>query len=83
MVAYILRFNISQELKSRRVSIAKWYRNNEIHRFDQPIGKQYTFGHGPEFASELEKKDRQNAHLKMENDILKKYLEIKKELEKE
>jgi len=59
----------------------RWYRNNEIHRFDQPIGKQYSFGHGPEFASELEKKDRQNAHLKMENDILKKYLEIKKELE--
>ncbi|WNF37386.1 IS3 family transposase [Bacillaceae bacterium IKA-2] len=50
----------------------KWYRNNEIYRFDQPIGKQYTFGHGPEFASELEKKDRQNAHLKMENEILKK-----------
>lgn len=61
----------------------KWYRNNEIYRFDQPIGKQYSFGHGPEFVSELEKKERQNTHLKMENDILKKYLEIKKELEKE
>ena len=59
----------------------KWHRNNELYRFDQPIGKQYTFGHGPEFTSELEKKDRQNAHLRMENDILKKYLEIKKELE--
>lgn len=59
------------------------YRNNEMHSFDQPIGKQYTYGHRPKFASEMEKKDRQNAHLKMENDILKKYLEIKKELERE
>jgi transposase-like protein len=30
----------------------KWYRDSEIYRFDQPIGKQYTFGHGPEFASD-------------------------------
>lgn len=61
----------------------RWYRSNEIHRFDQPIGKQYSFGHGPEFASESEKKDRQNSHLKMENEILKKYLKMIKELKKE
>ena len=67
--------------KSQIETCMRWYRSNEIHRFDQPIGKHYTCGHGPEFASDLEKKDRQNAHLKMENDILKKYLEIKKELE--
>ncbi|MGE6367646.1 hypothetical protein ACQKDB_00720 [Planococcus kocurii] len=50
----------------------KWYRNNEIHRFDQPIGKQYNYGYGLEFASELEKKGRKNAHLNIENDMLKK-----------
>lgn len=60
----------------------RWYREDEIHRFDQPIGKQYSYGHGPEFGSEDEKKDKQNAHLKMENEILKKYLEIKEELKK-
>ncbi len=49
---------------------------------NRPAGKQYSFGHGPEFASEDEKKDRQNAHLKMENEILKKYLELKEELKK-
>ena len=47
----------------------KWYRENEIHRFDQPIGKQYSYGHGPEFTSDDEKKDNQISHLKMENEI--------------
>lgn len=28
-----------------------WYRNNELHRFDQPVGKQYTYGKGPDNAS--------------------------------
>lgn len=69
--------------KSQIETWMRWYRSNEIHRFDQPIGKQYSFGHGPEFASESEKKDRQNSHLKMENEILKKYLEMIKELKKE
>lgn len=22
----------------------KWYRNGEIHRFQKPVGKQYTYG---------------------------------------
>lgn len=61
----------------------KWYRENEIHRFDQPIGKQYSYGHGPDFKSETEKKDTQMAHLKMENEILKKYVEMIKELKRE
>lgn len=61
----------------------KWYRENEIYRFDQPIGKQYSYGHGPEFTSDAEKKDHQISHLKMENEILKKYMEMVKELKKE
>ncbi len=60
----------------------KWYRENQIHRFDQPIGKQYSYGHGPDIKSDEEKKERQMAHLKQENEILKKYLEIEKELRK-
>ncbi|SDD71584.1 Transposase and inactivated derivatives [Terribacillus halophilus] len=60
----------------------KWYRENQLHRFDQPIGKQYSFGHGPEYASKEEKANRQIEHLKMENEILKKYLEIKEELKR-
>lgn len=60
----------------------RWYRSNELYRFDQPIGKQYTYGHGPDSASEDDKKERQMSHLKMENEILKKYMEIESELKK-
>ncbi len=60
----------------------KWYRENQIHRFDQPIGKQYSYGHGPNSQSAEERKERQMMHLKQENEILKKYLEIEKELKK-
>lgn len=60
----------------------KWYRENQVHRFNQPIGKQYTYGKGPDTQSDDEKKERQITHLKQENEILKKYLELEKELKK-
>lgn len=66
--------------KSQISTWMRWYRNNEIYRFDQPIGKQYSYGHGPEDQSENEKQNRKMMHLEMENDILKKYMEIEKEL---
>lgn len=25
----------------------KWYRENQIHHSDQPIGKQHSYSHGP------------------------------------
>lgn len=58
----------------------RWYKNNELYRFDQPVGKQYSYGQGPEGKSEQEMKDRKMMHLEMENEILKKFLAIKKEL---
>lgn len=61
----------------------RWYKENQIHRFDQPIGKQYSYGHGPDWKSEDEKKNSQIEHLKMENEILKKYLELREELKKQ
>ena len=66
--------------KSQFNTWMRWYRNNELYRFDQPIGKQYTYGHGPETMSEDEKKSRQIEHLKMENEILKKYKELERRL---
>jgi len=68
--------------KSQVETWMRWYRSNEIYRFDQPIGKQYTFGHGPEINSEDDKRERQLSHLKMENEILKKYMEIERGLKK-
>ena len=68
--------------KSQISTWVRWYKQGELYRFDQPIGKQYTYGHGPKERSEDERKDRQIEHLKMENDILKKYMAIEKELKK-
>jgi transposase len=60
----------------------RWFRENEVHRFNQPIGKQYSYGHGPDSLNDEEKKERQISHLRQENEILKKYLELEKELKK-
>ncbi|UGB29282.1 IS3 family transposase [Metabacillus sp. B2-18] len=61
----------------------KWYRENQVHRFNQPIGKQYTYGKGPDTQSDDEKKERQITHLKQENEILKKVFGTRKGVEKE
>lgn len=53
----------------------RWYRNGETHRFEQPVGKQYTYGKGPEYASELDKLKHENRFLKQQLDVLKKYKE--------
>ncbi len=56
----------------------RWYRQGEEHRLAQPIGKQYSFGKGPEEQSEIELLKRQVKHLEIKNDILKKYQEIER-----
>ncbi|CRH21127.1 transposase (fragment) [Carnobacterium maltaromaticum] len=43
--------------------------------FLQPLGKQYTFGKGPEYESEVEQ-------LRIENRFLNQQIEIKKKYEK-
>lgn len=68
--------------KSQVETWMRWYRSNELYRLDQPIGKQYTYGHGPDSASEDDKREWQISHLKMENEILKKYMETERELRK-
>ena len=44
----------------------RWYRNDELHRFHQPVGKQYTYGKGMEPLSEVEQ-------LRLQAELLKKY----------
>ncbi|MBC2363906.1 helix-turn-helix domain-containing protein [Listeria welshimeri] len=51
----------------------RWYRNGEEHRLVQPIGKQYTFGKGPERLSEKDQLIQENKYLKMQVALLKKY----------
>jgi len=64
MVKYDIKY------KSQVETWVRWYKKGEIYRFDQLIGKQYSFGHGPEFGSEDERTSNQVNHLKMENEIL-------------
>lgn len=56
----------------------KWYREGELHRLEQPVGKQYSFGKGPEYTSELEKVRAENRFLKQQLDVLKKYRELER-----
>lgn len=56
----------------------KWYRNDELHRLEQPVGKQYTFGKGPEYESETAKLHAKNRYLKQQIDVLKKYAELER-----
>ena len=44
----------------------RWYRNDELHRFHQPVGKQYTYGKGMAQLSEVEQ-------LRLQVELLKKY----------
>ncbi|MBE0344046.1 hypothetical protein E4V51_29265 [Paenibacillus sp. 28ISP30-2] len=53
----------------------RWYRKGEWNRLEQPVGKQYSYGKGPEYTSELEKVKAENRFLKQQLDLLKKYRE--------
>lgn len=56
----------------------RWFRAGEEHRFSQPLGKQYSYGKGPEFKTELEKLRVTNKQLEIQLEILKKYKEIER-----
>ena len=56
----------------------RWYKNGEMHRFDQPVGKQYTYGKGPENLSEMELLKNENLFLKQQLEVLKKYAELER-----
>ena len=44
----------------------QWYQNDELYRFHQPVGKQYTYGKGMKQLSEVEQwiADRKSAMFK-------------------
>lgn len=51
----------------------RWYRSGQWNWLEQPVGKQYSYGKGPEYTSELEKVQAENRFLKQRLDLLKKY----------
>ncbi|HZG81542.1 MAG TPA: IS3 family transposase [Brevibacillus sp.] len=61
----------------------RWHRNGETHRFEQPVGKQYTYGKGPEVTSEVERLKQENRFLKQQLDGLKKVQGVGKEVSPE
>jgi transposase len=75
---------IMQELniknKTRIMTWVRWHKDRELQRFDQPVGKQYTYGKGPDYSTELEKLQAENRFLRQQNEVLKKYRELERKL---
>ena len=75
--------SIAKELDIKNVSQAKrwwyWYKGGELNRLSQPIGKQYSFGHGPEGKTAEETLLIKNAILESHVKLLKKYSKMERE----
>lgn len=56
----------------------KWYREGQLHRLEQPVGKQYAFGKGPEYETETAKLQAENRYLKQQIEVLKKYADLER-----
>jgi len=56
----------------------KWYREGEHQRFQQPVGKQYSFGKGPEYDTEEARLQAEIRFLKQQIEVLKKYKELER-----
>jgi len=73
---------IMERLNIRNITQVKtwmrWYRNGELKRLKQPVGKQYSYGKGPEYSTELEQLKAENRFLKQQIDVLKKYKELER-----
>lgn len=51
----------------------KWFQNGETYRFEQPVGKQYSYGKGVvENLSGSERDQQELKRLRLENEVLKK-----------
>lgn len=48
----------------------RWYRNGETHRFNQPIGKQYSFHKGIHEMNEVDQLKLRVKQLEMHNELL-------------
>lgn len=51
----------------------QWYRQGETYRFNQPIGKQYSYNKGIYECSEIELLKLENRQLKVRLEILAKF----------
>jgi transposase-like protein len=78
---------VMEELNIRNYTQLKtwmrWYRNGELHRLAQPVGKQYAFGKGPEYENETARLQAENRYLKQQVEVLKKYAELERKWHQE
>ncbi len=75
---------IMQELniknKTQVQTWVRWHKAGDTHRFEQSVGKQYSYGKCPEYSSELERLRAENRYLSQQNEVLKKYNELERKL---
>ncbi|MDX8343172.1 IS3 family transposase [Rossellomorea sp. YZS02] len=57
-----------------------WFKNGETHRFAQPLGKQYSYGKGPDDESELAELRKKVAYYEMREELLGKVSGNRKEV---
>lgn len=62
----VIKETLGIKNKSQIYTWMTWYEKEELHRFHQPVGKQYTYGKGMTQLSEVEQ-------LRLQVDLLKKY----------
>ncbi|QDK67253.1 IS3 family transposase [Bacillus halotolerans] len=79
MKAIMQELNIKN--KTQVQAWVRWHKAGDTHRFEQPVGKQYTYGKGPEYSSELEKLQAENRYLRQQNEVFKKVQRIGKEVD--
>ncbi|MCC5802956.1 IS3 family transposase [Rossellomorea vietnamensis] len=58
----------------------KWFKNGETHRLAQPLGKQYSYGKGPDDESELAELRKKVAYYEMREELLGKVSGNRKEV---
>lgn len=56
----------------------RWYRNGETYRFDQQVGKQYSYSKGIQELDEIDKLKLEIRRKDAELDVLKKYKELQR-----
>ena len=73
---------VMEQLKIKNRSQLKtwmrWYRAGETYRFYQPVGKQYSYGKGPDYENENAQLQAENRYLKQQIEVLKKYKELER-----
>lgn len=70
--AKVIMEELNVRHKTQIETWVRWYKGCGMHRFEQPVGKQYTYGKGPESLTPMEQLQYENQFLKQQIEVLKK-----------